>query len=419
MDAIYVRGGTRLRGTVAISGAKNAALPILAATLLSPGRHRIGNVPALRDVTTTRKLLGVLGANCGGEGEITVDTGPVGTAEASYDLVKTMRASILVLGPLLARTGRARVSLPGGCAIGERPVDLHLKAMEALGAEIAIEHGYIEARADGLKGGTVTFEKPTVTGTANAMMAAVLADGRSIIENAACEPELPDLAGALASMGAEIRGAGTRTIVIDGREKLGTISWDVMPDRIETGTLMVAAAMTRGDVEMSGARAGDCEAVIDKLREAGVKIGETAGGVRVQGPTRTKSVDVKTGPYPAFPTDMQAQFMALLAVSRGLGVITETIFENRFMHAAELKRMGADITLEGNHALIRGRKDLSGAQVMATDLRASASLVLAGLRAGGETVVSRVYHLDRGYEKLEEKLSSLGGRATRRKGEGI
>ena len=250
-------------------------------------------------------------------------------------------------------------------------------------------------------------------------MAAVLADGRSVIENAACEPELVDLAGALSSMGAVIRGAGSKTVIIEGRKRLGTISWDVMPDRIETGTLMAAAAMTKGDVAMTGARAGHSEAVIDKLREAGAKVEETSGGIRVQGPPRMKAVDIKTGPYPAFPTDMQAQFMALLSVSRGLGVITETIFENRFMHAAELKRMGADITLEGNHALIRGRKDLSGAQVMATDLRASASLVLAGLRAGGETVVSRVYHLDRGYERLEEKLSSLGGRVARRKEEGV
>jgi len=324
-----------------------------------------------------------------------------------------MRASILVLGPLLARCGKARVSLPGGCAIGERPVNLHIMAMEALGAEILLEHGYIEARAEKLKGGVVTFEQPTVTGTANAMMAAVLAEGESVIENAACEPEIVDLAEALRSMGAKVRGAGTKTILIRGVKKLRPLTHTVMPDRIEAGTFMVAAALTRGDILISGGRPEHCEAVIDKLREAGVAVERERGGLRVRAPGRTRSVDVKTGPYPAFPTDMQAQFMALLSVSKGLGVITETIFENRFMHAAELKRMGGDITLEGNYALIRGRKGLSGAEVMATDLRASASLVLAGLRAEGETVISRAYHLDRGYERLEEKLASLGARTGR------
>lgn len=413
MEAVTVRGGARLRGSVSVSGAKNAALPIMAAVLLAPGRHRIRNVPRLRDVVTTCRLLDSVGARCSGEGEITVDTGEVSSAEAPYELVKTMRASILVLGPLLARAGRARVSLPGGCAIGERPVDLHIAAMKALGAEIALTHGYIEARAEKLRGARITFEKSTVTGTANAMMAAVLAEGETVLENAACEPEIADLAGALRKMGARIGGAGTKTMTILGVPKLRPLSYTVMPDRIEAGTLMVAAAMTRGDVLIEGAVEGHSAAVIDKLREAGVYVVAEDGGLRVRGPGRVRSVDIRTGPYPAFPTDMQAQFMALLSVSRGLGVITETIFENRFMHVAELKRMGADITLEGNHALIRGRKGLSGTEVMATDLRASASLVLAALRGEGESVISRAYHLDRGYERLEEKLASLGARTGR------
>ncbi len=413
MEAVTVTGGARLRGRVSVSGAKNASLPILAAVLLAPGRHRIRNVPRLRDVSTACRLLDSVGARCSGEGEITVDTGEVSSAEAPYELVKTMRASILVLGPLLARAGRARVSLPGGCAIGERPVDLHITAMKALGAEVALAHGYIEARAEKLRGARITFEKSTVTGTANAMMAAVLAEGKTVLENAACEPEVADLAGALKKMGAKISGAGSKTMTIRGVPKLRPLSYTVMPDRIEAGTLMVAAAMTRGDVLIEGAVEEHSAAVIDKLREAGVYVEEEEGGLRVRGPGRVRSVDVRTGPYPAFPTDMQAQFMALLAVSKGLGVITETIFENRFMHVAELKRMGADIALEGNHALIRGRKGLSGTELMATDLRASASLVLAALRGEGESVISRAYHLDRGYERLEEKLASLGAKTGR------
>lgn len=413
MESISIRGKAKLKGTVRVSGAKNASLPILAATLLAPGTHRIGNVPDLRDVDTACRLLEKLGGRVQGSGDLVVETGKVTAAEAPYDLVKTMRASILVLGPLLARVGRARVSLPGGCAIGERPVNLHLMAMERLGAEISIEHGYIEARAEKLSGAHIPFEEPTVTGTANAMMAAVLAVGETTLENAACEPELVDLAGALTTMGARIRGAGTKIVVIRGVKKLRPLSCTVMPDRIEAGTLMTAAAMTRGDVFIEGAVPGHSAAVTDKLREAGAVLEEDSGGLRVRGPGRLRSVDVKTGPYPAFPTDMQAQFMALLSVSRGLGVITETIFENRFMHAAELKRMGADVVVEGNYAIVRGRKDLSGAEVMATDLRASASLVIAGLKAVGETVISRAYHLDRGYERLEEKLASLGARTGR------
>ncbi len=413
MESITVRGNARLSGTVRVSGAKNASLPILAATLLASGKHRIGNVPDLRDVDTARRLLEKLGGRVRGHGDLEVETGKETMAEAPYDLVKTMRASVLVLGPLLARVGRARVSLPGGCAIGERPVNLHLMAMERLGAEISLEHGYIEARAEKLRGALIPFEEPTVTGTANAMMAAVLAVGETTPENAACEPELVDLAGALATMGARIRGAGTKTIVIRGVKKLRPISYTVMPDRIEAGTLMTAAAMTRGDVLIEGAVPKHSASVMDKLREAGAVLEEEGSGLRVRGPGRLRSVDVKTGPYPAFPTDMQAQFMALLSVSRGLGVITETIFENRFMHAAELKRMGADVVVEGNYAIVRGKKNLSGAEVMATDLRASASLVVAGLRAVGETIISRAYHLDRGYERLEEKLASLGARTSR------
>jgi UDP-N-acetylglucosamine 1-carboxyvinyltransferase len=413
VESITVRGKAKLKGTVGVSGAKNASLPILAATLLASGTHRIRNVPDLRDVDTTCRLLEKLGGRASGSGDLTVETGKETAAEAPYDLVKTMRASILVLGPLLARVGRARVSLPGGCAIGERPVNLHLMAMERLGAEISLAHGYIEARAEKLHGARIPFEEPTVTGTANAMMAAVLAEGESTLENAACEPELVDLAGALATMGARIRGAGTKTVVIRGVKKLRPLSYTVMPDRIEAGTLMTAAAMTGGDVLIDGAVPGHSAAVMDKLREAGALLEEEDGCLRVRGPGRLRSVDVKTGPYPAFPTDMQAQFMALLSVSRGLGVITETIFENRFMHAAELKRMGSDVVVEGNYAIVRGKKNLSGAEVMATDLRASASLVIAGLKAGGETVISRAYHLDRGYERLEEKLASLGARTGR------
>ncbi|HWR98270.1 MAG TPA: UDP-N-acetylglucosamine 1-carboxyvinyltransferase [Candidatus Methanoperedens sp.] len=409
MESITITGGARLRGEVRVGGAKNAALPILAATLLAPGEHRVRNVPRLRDVDTMGRLLTVLGARVERSGgDLLVTSGPFSGEEAPYDLVKTMRASVLVLGPLLARTGRARVSLPGGCAIGERPVNLHLAAMRALGAEISLEHGYISARAERLRGARLHFEKQTVTGTENALMAAVLAEGATEIGNAACEPEITDLARALAGMGARISGAGTPTISVHGVERLSPVDHVVMPDRIEAGTLLLAAAITRGDVLVEGAEPAHLGAVIAKLREAGARVEETPRGLRVEGPGRPRAVDIKTGPYPEFPTDMQAQFMALLAVSRGLGVVHETIFENRYVHAAELKRLGADITLDGNLALVRGRPGLSGARVMATDLRASASLVLAGLRAEGETVVARAYHLDRGYERLDEKLGGLG-----------
>jgi UDP-N-acetylglucosamine 1-carboxyvinyltransferase len=409
MESITIRGGAGLRGAVRVGGAKNAALPILAATLLAPGGHRVRNVPRLRDVDTMGRLLTVLGARVAREGgDLRIDMGPHSGEEAPYDLVKTMRASVLVLGPLLARTGRARVSLPGGCAIGERPVNLHLAALRALGAEISLEHGYINARAQRLRGARIHFEKQTVTGTENALMAAVLAEGTTEIGNAAREPEVADLARALSGMGARISGAGTPTITVEGVAALSPIDHTVMADRIEAGTLMLAAAITRGDVLVEGADPAHLEAVIAKLREAGARVEETPHGVRVEGPGRPRAVDVKTGPYPEFPTDMQAQFMALLAVSRGQGVVHETIFENRYVHVAELKRLGAEITLDGALALVRGRPGLSGARVMATDLRASASLVLAGLRAEGETVVARAYHLDRGYERLDEKLAGLG-----------
>ena len=409
MESITIAGGPRLHGSVRVGGAKNAALPILAATILVPGEHRIRNVPHLRDVDTMGKLLQTLGARVERRGEeLVVVTESLTGEEAPYDLVKTMRASVLVLGPLLARSGVARVSLPGGCAIGERPVNLHLAAMRALGAEIAIEHGYIGARAGRLRGARIHFEKQTVTGTENALMAAVLAEGTTEIGNAACEPEVADLARALTGMGARIRGAGTPTITVQGVERLRPLEHTVMPDRIEAGTLMLAAAITRGDVFVEGAEPAHLGAVLDKLREAGARVEELPGGVRVEGPPRPRAVDIRTGPYPEFPTDMQAQFMALLAVSRGLGVIHETVFENRYVHVAELKRLGAEITLDGNLALVRGRAALSGARVMATDLRASASLVLAGLRAEGETVVARAYHLDRGYERLDAKLAALG-----------
>jgi UDP-N-acetylglucosamine 1-carboxyvinyltransferase len=414
VESITIAGGARLRGSVRVGGAKNAALPILAATILVPGEHRVRNVPRLRDVDTMARLLEILGAKVERRGdEMLIETGALSGEEAPYDLVKTMRASVLVLGPLLARAGQARVSLPGGCAIGERPVNLHLAAMRALGAEIAIEHGYITARSGRLRGARIHFEKQTVTGTENALMAAVTAEGSTEITNAACEPEIADLARALAGMGARISGAGTASIVIRGVERLRPLDHAVMPDRIEAGTLMLASAITHGDVLVEGADPAHLGAVIGKLREAGARVEETPAGLCVEGPARPRAVDIKTGPYPEFPTDMQAQFMALLAVSRGLGVINETIFENRYVHVAELKRLGADITLDGNLAIVRGKKALSGARVMATDLRASASLVLAGLRAEGETVVARAYHLDRGYERLDEKLACIGARTGR------
>jgi UDP-N-acetylglucosamine 1-carboxyvinyltransferase len=409
VEKIVIHGGHRLKGAVEISGAKNAALPILFATLLAPGEHRIGNVPRLRDIQTVEKLLGVLGAGIHHEnGSVCIDTAAVQSAEAPYDLVRTMRASVLVLGPLLARFGHARVSLPGGCAIGARPINLHLKGFEAMGARIHLDHGYVEARSDRLHGVRINFDTPTVGGTENLMMAAALAKGTTVLENAAREPEIVDLAEVLTKMGARIEGAGTATVIIEGQEQLQPFSHRVMPDRIEAGTFMIAAAMTRGDVTLRNVVQQHLEPLIGKLREAGVEISATADGLRVRGPRKITSVDIKTQPHPGFPTDMQAQFMALMTLGSGSSVISENVFENRFMHVCELQRMGADITIEGHSATVKGVKKLCGAPVMATDLRASASLILAGLAAENTTEIARIYHLDRGYERIEEKLAALG-----------
>ena len=392
------------------SGAKNAALPILAAGLLTDAPLTIGNVPRLHDVTTMLRLLGRMGVAvaAGDGGEVRVNAGGLNEPIAPYELVKTMRASILVLGPLVARHGEARVSLPGGCAIGARPVNLHVAGLEAMGAEISIEGGYIHARAGRLRGARIVQETVTVTGTENLMMAATLAHGRTVIENAAREPEVVDLAACLSAMGASIAGAGTDTVVVEGRERLGGCQHRVLPDRIETGTFLVAGAITGGRVRVAGAEPANLDAVIAKLREAGAKIGVGADWIEVDMRGRPRAVDVRTAPHPGFPTDMQAQFAALDAVADGVGTIVETIFENRFMHMLELRRLGADVRIEGHTAVIHGVPRLSGAPVMATDLRASASLVLAGLVAEGTTDVQRIYHIDRGYENIEEKLSGLG-----------
>lgn len=409
MDKIIIHGGKRLKGEVRVSGAKNSALPLLFATLLAPGVHRVSNVPHLRDIDTAEKLLKILGARVDREnGTFAVDASSIKSVEAPYDLVRTMRASVLVLGPLLARCGHARVSLPGGCAIGARPINLHLKGLEALGAKITLDHGYVEARARSLQGGRIRFDIPTVGGTENILMAATLAKGTTIIENAACEPEIVDLAEALTKMGARITGAGTDTISIEGVAELTPFEHAVMPDRIEAGTFLVAAAMTRGDIRVRGLCAAHQEALLLKLREAGAEISGEGDELRVKGPRKILPVDIRTCPYPGFPTDMQAQFMALMALAEGASVISENVFENRFMHVCELQRMGADITIDGHTAVVRGVKKLLGAPVMATDLRASASLILAGLAADNTTEVSRIYHLDRGYERIEEKLKGLG-----------
>ena len=411
MQKIIVTGGARLEGEVRISGAKNAVLPILCATLLADAPVRITNVPRLHDVLTTAKLLAGLGAGIDHDGDVmTVDPRSVNSHVAPYELVKTMRASVLVLGPLLAKYGDAEVSLPGGCAIGSRPVDLHIKGLQALGAEISVDHGFIKARSNGrLKGARHVFELVSVGATENVLMAAALADGTTVLENAAMEPEIVDLAACLVAMGAKIEGAGTSRIVIEGVEALHGCEHAVIADRIETGTFLVAAAMTGGRVTATHARADTLDAVLDKLREAGADI--TIDGDRItldmQG-KRPRAVNLTTAPHPAFPTDMQAQFMALDCVADGVGVINETIFENRFMHVNELVRLGADIRVDGHTAVVRGSEKLSGAPVMATDLRASASLILAGLVADGDTTIDRIYHLDRGYENIEAKLSALG-----------
>ncbi|HPW12245.1 MAG TPA: UDP-N-acetylglucosamine 1-carboxyvinyltransferase [Thermomonas sp.] len=411
MQKIVVTGGARLEGDVRISGAKNAVLPILCATLLADAPVRITNVPRLHDVFTTAKLLAGLGAGIVHEGDaMTVDPRSVNSHIAPYELVKTMRASVLVLGPLLAKFGDAEVSLPGGCAIGSRPVDLHIKGLQALGAEISVDHGFIKARSNGrLKGARHVFELVSVGATENVLMAAALAEGTTVLENAAMEPEIVDLADCLVAMGARIEGAGTSRIVIEGVDALQGCEHAVIADRIETGTFLVAAAMTGGRVTATHARPDTLDAVLDKLREAGADIGIDGDRITLdmQG-KRPRAVNLTTAPHPAFPTDMQAQFMALDCVADGVGVINETIFENRFMHVNELVRLGADIRVDGHTAVVRGSEALSGAPVMATDLRASASLILAGLVADGDTVIDRIYHLDRGYENIEAKLSALG-----------
>jgi len=411
MDKLLITGGRRLDGEVRIAGAKNAALPILAGTLLADGEVALSNVPHLRDITTTMELLGRMGVNLTvGEGmRIEVDAREVTSYTAPYELVKTMRASILVLGPLVARFGQADVSLPGGCAIGARPVNLHIDGLRAMGADVSVENGYIRARADRLRGAHLMLEMVTVTGTENLMMAATLAEGETHIENAAREPEVTDLAEFLNSMGAKIDGAGTDTIHIEGVERLGGTSYRVLPDRIETGTYLVAAAITGGCIICRDTRPDLLDAVLGKLREAGarIEVGPDWVSLDMEG-RRPRAVDVHTAPHPAFPTDMQAQFCALNCIAEGVGTITENVFENRFMHISEMQRMGADIHLEGHVAVCRGVERLTGAPVMATDLRASASLVLAGLVAEGETLVDRIYHIDRGYDNIEEKMSTLG-----------
>lgn len=416
MARILINGGVPLEGDVWISGAKNAVLPILVASLLGDGPSRISNVPHLQDVTTTMELLGRMGASLALDERMHVEIDPSGMChyEAPYDLVKTMRASILVLGPLLARYGQARVSLPGGCAIGSRPVNLHLHGLQQMGADVAVRNGNIEASAKRLKGARIVLDTVTVTGTENLLMAATLAKGTTIIENAAQEPEVEDLADFLNAMGARVSGAGTTTITVEGVDNLTGTNYSVLPDRIETGTYLVAAAMTGGRVRCTRALPKHLDAVLDKLHDTGADIttGEDWVTLDMKG-RRPKAVDVTTSPYPAFPTDMQAQFTALNCIAEGTAVITETVFENRFMHVQELQRLGADIKLKGNTAIIRGVERLTAAPIMATDLRASASLVLAGLVAQGETAVDRVYHIDRGYELIEEKLSQLGARIRR------
>jgi UDP-N-acetylglucosamine 1-carboxyvinyltransferase len=417
MDAIEISGGKPLRGEVQVSGSKNATLPQIAAALLAPGPCVFRGVPDLADIRTLGRLLANMGVRVERSGaDLHVDASQVSNPQAPYELVKTMRASVLVLGPLVARFGRARVSMPGGCAIGARPIDQHLKGLQLLGAHIDLAHGYVEARAERLRGARILFDLPTVTGTENLMMAASLAEGRTELENCAREPEVVALADALNGMGARVQGAGTTLITVDGVTRLRPMDLQVIPDRIEAGTLLMAALVTGGDVLVRGARAQDLDAALAKMREAGARIDQEVGGLRVVGPARPEAVDFITAPFPGFPTDLQAQMMACLAVGKGASRVVETVFENRFMHVQELTRMGADIAIDGHTAVVRGVAKLSGAEVMATDLRASASLVLAGLRAEGTTFVHRVYHLDRGYESLEKKLAALGASIRRVKG---
>ena len=415
MDKLVIQGGVRLQGEICISGAKNAALPILCAGLLTTEILHLDNLPKLKDISTSLTLLGHIGmqVSLDDQGGVDLQATCLDRLEAPYSLVKTMRASILVLGPMLARCGEAMVSLPGGCAIGSRPVDLHIKGLRAMGAEIRIEHGYIHAKADRLQGARIFMDSVTVTGTENLLMAATLALGTTVLENAAREPEVVDLANCLIAMGADISGAGTDTIIIHGVTSLHGASYRIMPDRIETGTYLVAAAMTQGKIKLKHTRADTLDAVIEKLREAGAQIACDTHSITLSMDRRPTAVNIKTAPYPAFPTDMQAQFMAMNCIATGVGSITETIFENRFMHVQEMQRLGANIEVEGNTALVRGTEKLEGAMVMATDLRASASLVLAALVAEGETFIERIYHIDRGYECIEEKFNQLGARVRR------
>jgi UDP-N-acetylglucosamine 1-carboxyvinyltransferase len=412
---LLIQGGRALSGEVAISGAKNAALPILCASLLTAEPLRLTNVPHLNDISTMLRLLAGMGVGVTMDGVdgLVLDGSGLNNPVASYEMVKTMRASILVLGPLVARGGEARVSLPGGCAIGARPVDQHIRGLQAMGAEITVEQGYVHAKAIRLKGARICTDMVTVTGTENLMMAACLAEGETIIENAAREPEVVDLANCLVSMGARISGAGTDVIRIQGVDRLHGAAHAIMPDRIETGTYLCAAAATGGDIRLVRTSAAYLDAVVDKLMDAGCEITVERDAIRLQAPQRLKAVSLRTAPYPAFPTDMQAQFMAINTVAEGVATIRETIFENRFMHVSELARLGADIQIEGSNAIVRGVDRLEGATVMATDLRASASLVIAGLVAHGETLIDRIYHLDRGYERIEEKLARLGASVKR------
>ncbi|UCV29252.1 UDP-N-acetylglucosamine 1-carboxyvinyltransferase [Ferribacterium limneticum] len=415
MDKLLIEGGKVLSGEVAMSGAKNAALPILCASLLTSDPVHFTNVPHLNDISTMLRLLGDMGVGVTMDGVdgIVLNGGGLNNPVASYEMVKTMRASILVLGPLVARCGEARVSLPGGCAIGARPVDQHIKGLQAMGAEVKVEQGYVHAKATRLKGARICTDMVTVTGTENLMMAACLAEGETIIENAAREPEVVDLANCLVSMGARISGAGTDVIRIQGVDKLHGATHAIMPDRIETGTYLCAAAATGGDIRLLKTSAAYLDTVVDKLMDAGCEITVERDAIRLVAPKRLKAVSLRTAPYPAFPTDMQAQFMAINCIADGVATIRETIFENRFMHVNELMRLGANIQIEGNNAIVRGVDKLEGATVMATDLRASASLVIAGLVAQGETVIDRIYHLDRGYERIEEKLAKLGAAVRR------
>lgn len=415
MDSLKIKGGRPLKGEVDISGAKNAALPIMTATLLTGGTHTLARIPNLRDIATMGKLLGYMGAQYQYDnGTAILETSGIEKREAPYDLVKTMRAAVLVLGPLVARFGEATVSLPGGCAIGARPINLHLMGLEKMGAKITLESGYVHARASRLKGATICFDMPTVTGTENLMMAACLAKGTTILENAAREPEIADLADCLTAMGATIQGAGESVIEIQGVDELKPIDhYAVTPDRIETGTFMAIAAVCGGDLTLKDCRADHLDAVVAKMRDTGVEFQETKKGLRVIGPRRLSAKDIKTSPYPGFPTDMQAQFMAMMTVAKGTSIIKETIFENRYMHVAELQRMGADISIDGGNATIRGVDRLKGAPIMATDLRASASLVVAALCAKGESIIHRIYHLDRGYDHMDEKLRRIGAQVER------